>query len=157
MTREEQIRNLQVPDHIIDMVLDTDTYNEIDDQFAISFMLRSPERINVLGFTAAPYFNAKSTGPADGMEKSYDEIIKLLKLAGREELIARTYRGSKEYLPDEKTPVDSPAAHFLSGAQPPTASPFMTRWMSGPSAFPWKACTPSPAAGPPGTACASAA
>ena len=114
MTREEQIRNLQVPDHIIDMVLDTDTYNEIDDQFAISFMLRSPERINVLGFTAAPYFNAKSTGPADGMEKSYDEIIKLLKLAGREELIARTYRGSKEYLPDEKTPVDSPAAHFLA-------------------------------------------
>ena len=114
MTREEQIRNLQVPDHVIDMVLDTDTYNEIDDQFAISLMLRSPERIRVLGFTAAPYFNAKSTGPADGMEKSYDEIIKLLKLAGREELIDRTYRGSKEYLPDEKTPVDSPAAHFLA-------------------------------------------
>ena len=114
MNREDQIRSLQVPDHVIDMVLDTDTYNEIDDQFAISLMLRSPERINVLGFTAAPYFNDKSTGPADGMEKSYQEILKLLKLAGREELIDKTYRGSKEYLPDEKTPVDSPAAHFLA-------------------------------------------
>ena len=36
MTEAERLRNLEVPTHPIDCVLDTDTYNEIDDQFALS-------------------------------------------------------------------------------------------------------------------------
>ena len=35
------------PNGIVDAVLDTDTYNEIDDQFALSLMIKSPERINL--------------------------------------------------------------------------------------------------------------
>ncbi|MFC1725309.1 hypothetical protein ACFL4T_06755 [candidate division KSB1 bacterium] len=37
------------------MVLDTDTYNEIDDQFAVVYSLISPERLNVEAIYAAPF------------------------------------------------------------------------------------------------------
>ena len=33
-----------------------------------------------------PFFNEKSTGPADGMEKSYQEIMNVLTLLEREDL-----------------------------------------------------------------------
>ncbi len=101
------------PDGLIDMILDTDTYNEIDDQFAVAYMLAAPERLRVRAICAAPFHNEKSTGPADGMEKSYQEILKLLRLARREELSPLVYRGSECYLPDESTPVDSPAARAI--------------------------------------------
>ncbi len=114
MDREQYLKNLERPKGKIDVVLDTDAYNEIDDQFAISYMLTYPEKLNVKGICAAPFLNEKSTSPADGMEKSYDEIIKLLSLAGRPDMERIVYRGSAEYLPDEVTPVDSPAARFLA-------------------------------------------
>ena len=41
------MKNLSVPSGKIDVVLDTDAYNEIDDQFAISYMIKSKEKIHV--------------------------------------------------------------------------------------------------------------
>lgn len=113
MTQEQLLRNLQAPAGKVDVVLDTDAYNEIDDQFAIAYLLRSEDKANPVGLTAAPFFNLHSTSPEDGMIKSYEEILKILRLAGREELCEHTYQGSRTYLPDEHTPVDSPAARFL--------------------------------------------
>ena len=98
----------------IDMILDTDAFNEIDDQFAISYMLRAPEKLRVQAICAAPFFNRHSTSPKDGMERSFDEIIKILRLAGEEQLIPRVFKGSENYLPDEKTPVDSDAARKIA-------------------------------------------
>ena len=57
------------------MVLDTDTYNEIDDQFAVVYALISPE-LDAQAVYAAPFQNSRSSGPGDGMEKSYEEILK---------------------------------------------------------------------------------
>ena len=108
------MKNLEPPQGQVDVILDTDAYNEIDDQFAIAYLLRSPEKARVLGFTAAPFFNSRSTSPGDGMEKSYDEILKILELAGCEELKAKTFKGSERFLTDEETPVDSPAARFIA-------------------------------------------
>ena len=108
------LRRLEKPKGRVDVILDTDTYNEIDDQFALSYMLRSPEKLNVKAIYAAPFHNEKSNGPADGMEKSYQEILNILELAGRAELKQEVYRGSLRYLPDEETPVDSPAAANLA-------------------------------------------
>lgn len=113
MTETELIRKLQVPKGKIDVLLDTDAYNEIDDQFAIAYMLRSGEKLRVAGICAAPFFNDKSSSPADGMERSYQEVLKLLKLAGREELSDLVWRGSCTYLQDENTPVESEAAHKI--------------------------------------------
>ena len=44
-------------------VLDTDTYNEINDQFALVQLVLSPERIGLEAIYAAPFHNDRSTGP----------------------------------------------------------------------------------------------
>ena len=63
----------------IKAILDTDTYNEIDDQFALVQMLFSREKIDVQSINAAPFsMNNRSDNPKKGMELSYDEIIRLL-------------------------------------------------------------------------------
>lgn len=112
MDKIQYIKNLSVPKGKIDVVLDTDTFNEVDDQFAMAYMLKSPE-LNPVAINAAPFFNTKSENPQDGMEKSYNEIMHILELAEREELKNIVYRGSKEFLKDEMTPVISPAAENI--------------------------------------------
>ncbi len=108
------LKRLEKPDRRIDVVLDTDTYNEIDDQYALAYMLNSDEKLNVKAIYAAPFVNCKSNGPEDGMEKSYAEILHVLKLMGREEMADSVYKGSGAFLPDEKTPVISEAAEHLA-------------------------------------------
>ena len=111
MNREQFMRNLSVPTGPVDVVLDTDAFNEIDDQFAIAYLLRSGEKLRTKAIYAAPFYNERSTGPADGMEKSYREIYKLLNLMGETRDV---YRGADAFLSDERTPVISPAAKDLA-------------------------------------------
>ena len=105
MDREKRMHMLDRPEAPVDAVLDTDTYNEIDDQFALAYLLRSGDRVRMRAICAAPFFNHHSESPADGMEKSYQEILHVLKLAGREDLNGIVFKGSDRYLADEKTPV----------------------------------------------------
>lgn len=114
MTTEQYFINLSPPAGMCDVILDTDAYNEIDDQFAIGFMLKNKEKFNVKGICAAPFRNEKSVSAADGMEKSYHEILKLLDLMEMEEMKEKVYRGSEKYLDDENTPVESEAADFIA-------------------------------------------
>ena len=114
MKQEQYFKNLTAPKGKIDVVLDTDAYNEIDDQFAISYMLLNTHKFNIKGICAAPFKNGKSVSAADGMLKSYDEILKLLELTGKEKLKEIVFRGSKNYLPNETTSVESAAAEFMS-------------------------------------------
>lgn len=107
-------KNLTPPVGNVDCILDTDTYNEIDDQFALAYMLKSTEKLNVKAVTAAPFFNDKSSSSSDGMHKSYDEIIKVLKLMKRDDMIPFVYKGSENYLKDESTPVISEAAKKIA-------------------------------------------
>lgn len=113
MNQTELIKKLQAPKGMLDVVLDTDTYNEVDDQFALAYLLRSDDRLNCCAVYAAPFFNKRSESPADGMEKSYREILNVLKLCNRSDLEPNVYRGSTAYLHDEKTPVVSDAARDL--------------------------------------------
>ena len=111
---ESLLRRLTKPKGKIDVVLDTDTYNELDDQFALSYMMKNSDKLNVKALYAAPFLNDKSVSPKDGMEKSYDEILKLLTLLKREDLKSVTFKGSETYLTDEDKPVLSPAAEDLA-------------------------------------------
>ena len=124
MKTEEQIRKnerilrmLKRPEGPVDVVLDTDTYNEIDDQYALAFLIKSAPRLRLVGIHAAPFyapeFNHKSENPRDGMEKSYEEILHVLQLMGREDLAPLARKGSQEYPHSETEPVDSPAARRL--------------------------------------------
>lgn len=105
----DRINKLEPPKGKVRAVLDTDTYNEIDDQFALTYALLSKEKIDLEAVYAAPYFNNRSTSPGDGMEKSYQEIIRLLKFLGKSPE-GFAFRGSDRYLEDVKRPVKSDAA-----------------------------------------------
>ena len=110
----EQLRaeRLSQPEGELRVVLDTDTYNEVDDQFAVVHALLSPERISLQALYAAPFHNGRSEGPADGMEKSYDEIIRLLERLGVKAR-DRVLKGSDRYLPSRSESVRSAAAEHL--------------------------------------------
>lgn len=111
LSAEERLALLEPPLGPAPMVLDTDTYNEIDDQFALVYALLS-ENLDVEAVYAAPFHNARSSGPADGMEKSYQEILRILDRLGHphEGLV---FRGSRSYLAAPDRPVRSPAADDL--------------------------------------------
>jgi hypothetical protein len=93
-------------------VLDTDTYNEIDDQFALVQAILSPDRIRLEAIYAAPFHNARSTGPGHGMELSYGEILELLKQLGTSP-DGFAFRGVTDYVGPAKTAHDAPAVDDL--------------------------------------------
>jgi purine nucleosidase len=103
---------LALPTGAVEAVLDTDTYNEIDDQFAVAYALRSADRIKLEAIYAAPYLNDRSSSAGDGMQKSYEEILRILgRLGTKPEGFAFT--GSKQFMAQPNTPVESPAAKDL--------------------------------------------
>ena len=123
ITPEERRQRLEPPRKKIHAVIDSDTYNEVDDQFAISYAMLSPEkyRWSHLRRTFSSDFFARlmqtdgvaipMTGDLkEGLELSYQEILKLLGLLGRDDFKERVFRGSERYMTVKDQPVDSDAA-----------------------------------------------
>ena len=107
----EEIKKMLVrPSGRIDVVLDSDAYNEVDDQFAIAYMLLSEEKLNVRAIYAAPFSNRRAKAPGDGMKLSYNEIIKVAGMCTSRREGVRVLHGSECYLPSESEPVMSDAA-----------------------------------------------
>ena len=76
------VRLLEPPSSGCSVIIDTDTWNEVDDQFAIIHALMSPElrieTIQAAGFHAA----VRNTDSFEhGMELSYEEIQRVLELS----------------------------------------------------------------------------
>lgn len=80
----------------INVILDTDTYNECDDQFALAYMLKSQDVFNVEAITVAPYTN-KHCSIIEGREKSYNEILKICKWLNFE-TYNKVFKGAKDYI-----------------------------------------------------------
>lgn len=94
-------------------ILDTDTFNEIDDQFAVAYGMLS-ENIHFLALTAAPFRNDRAATPAEGMEKSYQEMVKIRDFVDPEgKMNIPCYRGSENYMPNIITPIHSEAAENI--------------------------------------------
>lgn len=109
MSEAHRIERLKPPvKRPVRMVLDTDTYNEIDDQFAVVYALISPE-LDVRAVYAAPFHNKRSSGPGEGMEKSYEEILRILTRLGKD-ADGFALKGSTHYLTDLQNPEKCPAA-----------------------------------------------
>lgn len=108
----QRLSRLQPPSGPVTAVLDTDTYNEIDDQFAVVYALLSPEQMTIEAIYAAPYLNDRSTSAADGMEKSYEEILRLLDKMKRP-ADGLVHRGSAGFLESLDEPLESDAARDL--------------------------------------------
>jgi inosine-uridine nucleoside N-ribohydrolase len=139
------------------VIIDTDTANEIDDQFALTWALLSPQRIELEAVIAEPFSFAhhrqglidatraldesasdsassmiddvtmwarrlrqrgirpedlELVGPAEGMERSFDEIHRIFTELGMsaEGLV---HRGSPSYLPHQHEPVDTEGARRI--------------------------------------------
>ncbi len=104
-----RIQRLDPPEGKVKMILDTDTYNEVDDQFALAYALLSPDKLEVEAIYATPFHNSRSESPADGMEKSYQEILRLLEFMNVP-AEGFAFRGSTSYLKDIEQPIRSEAA-----------------------------------------------
>ncbi|TVR50571.1 MAG: nucleoside hydrolase [Puniceicoccaceae bacterium] len=107
-----RLERLKAPTGPVRMVLDTDTFNEIDDQFCVVHALLSPEKLKLEAIHAAPFLNNRSTSAGDGMEKSHEEILRLLERMNRspEGLV---FRGSRGFLEGPRVPQESEAARDL--------------------------------------------
>lgn len=81
LTDEQRVERLSRPRRRpVRMVLDTDTYNEIDDQFALAHGLLAPDLVHLEAVYAAPFANGRSAGPGDGMRRSREEAARIVAL-----------------------------------------------------------------------------
>ncbi len=108
-----RLNRLTPPTGQVRMVLDTDTYNEVDDQFALAYALRCPERLRLEAVYAAPFHNEMSDGPGDGMEKSHAEILRVLDRLNIKPADGFVCRGATRYLGSPDTPCRSEATDDL--------------------------------------------
>ncbi len=92
------------------VVIDSDTYNEIDDQFAIAYALCNPRVLAVQALLAAPFMNEKAGTPREGMEKSLQEMQRIRALC-RSNVPA--YAGSPRYMGEDGSFVQSAACDAL--------------------------------------------
>ncbi len=105
----ERIVRMQPRPGRLRVVIDTDTFNEIDDQFALAYALHSADRLSVEAIYAAPFTNTRAASPESGMRQSYEEILRLLALMRRAPS-GLVFRGSTAYLDPGAAPERSEAA-----------------------------------------------
>ncbi len=115
MNVDQYYKNLTAPEGVVDVIIDTDAYTEIDDLYAVSYMLKHTDKFNVKGVTIAPFYKkCRVNSVAESIDKSYDEIVDIMNLTANEQLIPYVFKGSRMYLKNEETPVESEAANFLA-------------------------------------------
>ena len=149
LSAEERARRLCPPAGKLRLAIDSDAKNEVDDQFAIAWALRSPERFDVEAIYAVPFSHGvyrHNLGqldfpdiepPAEGMEASYQEIRKLCELLG-ERPSGGVFRGAEGYMPGPGQPVASEAVSDL-----------IARGMEGEGLCTWRLSARPPTSPPP--------
>ena len=90
----------------INIILSCDTKNEIDDQFAITYSVKSPN-INLLGVVSVQ--NTKKHG-IESVDKYHQEAKKILRLCGSK---IPAHKGSRNPLKSEDKPEISPGVEFI--------------------------------------------
>lgn len=80
----------------INIILDTDTYNECDDQFALAYMLNNQNLFNIEAITVAPYSH-KSVLVKEGQKLSYNEILKICNWLNFD-TNNKVFKGSMDYI-----------------------------------------------------------
>ncbi len=117
MTEQERKQSIldrfNVPrDKVLPCVFDSDTKNEIDDQYALAYILRRDDRFDIQALYAEPYFNnrGEAKNPGEGMEQSYEEILRVLQLMNIECKENFVFKGATHYIESREKPEHCPAA-----------------------------------------------
>ena len=113
MTLEQILDDLKT-DRVKKCILDSDMYNEMDDQYALAYCLGC-DKINLLSINAAPFDNGRTPDFETGMEASYRETYRVLEICHKNDGTIPVYEGSRvRYSADNNyAPVDSPAARNI--------------------------------------------
>ena len=89
------------------VILDTDMFNEIDDQFALAYLMSSLDRFDVDAITIAPFSKsgyANVSSIEEGTQKSYDTTLEILDMINKSNYKTKVYKGATYYTHDsEKT------------------------------------------------------
>lgn len=83
------------------IILDTDTYNECDDQFALAYLLKYQDQFEIDAITVAPYHHDHSISIEEGMNKSYEEIQKIGKWLNVD-LTNKVWKGATDYFKNDR-------------------------------------------------------
>ena len=87
-----------ISNYKMNVILDTDTYNECDDQFALSYLIKSQDKFNIEAITVAPYSHkTKNVSVKEGQELSYNEILKICKWLNFD-TTNKVFKGSMDYI-----------------------------------------------------------
>lgn len=86
------------------IILDTDMANEVDDQFALTYLIKSIDKFNLEAITIAPFSKsgyANTLTIEEGIQKSYQttlEIMDMLNFPYKD----KVYKGATKYLSDSE-------------------------------------------------------
>ena len=93
----EEIYN-KLSNNKMNIILDTDTYNECDDQFALAYLIKAQDKFNIEAITVAPYsHNTRNVSVREGQELSYKEILKICKWLNFD-TSNKVFKGSMDYV-----------------------------------------------------------
>lgn len=82
----------------VNVILDTDTYNECDDQFALSYLIKNQNKFNIEAITVAPYSHkTRNVSVPEGQELSYNEIFKICTWLNFD-TTNKVFKGSMDYI-----------------------------------------------------------
>ncbi len=126
LSKDGYASRLRLPSGLVQIVIDTDAANEIDDQFALAWALLRPDRLQIHGIYATPFSFAHRralypqasqdaapfNSPKVGMERSFDEILKVQALLGQPNA-PQPCKGSPIYLSSLSQPIQSEATEHL--------------------------------------------
>ena len=87
------------------VILDTDMYNEIDDQFALTYLMKSLDVFDLEAITIAPFSKsgyANTMTIEEGTEKSYETTLNLLEMLSKNEYKDLVYKGATKYFDECK-------------------------------------------------------
>lgn len=80
------------------VILDTDTYNEADDQFALAYLLKAKDIFDVQAITIAPFKHSRwEKSVSESVDASYEEACKIYDYLGIKDK-SNIYKGSRDYL-----------------------------------------------------------
>ncbi len=82
----------------LNVILDTDTYNECDDQFALTYLIKNQNLFNIEAITVAPYSHKERNETViSGREKSYNEILKICNWLNFD-TTNKVFKGAEDYI-----------------------------------------------------------
>lgn len=87
------------------VILDTDISNEVDDQFALCYLIKSLDNVNLQAITIAPFFGTKYSPIkkiSEGIDLSFNTASKVLDMLNAGKYKDVMYKGANSYFFESK-------------------------------------------------------